>query len=151
MICLLNSAARCPRQKGTQVLDCKGVYCSAHNAAVPSGIRDSESVGPGQAQIRPDMAAGQTRRRLSWHPELSPNQHQRPRQRRPPRWRCRARYRSCHPRRRRRRRPRCRRWGPRCLRCRSGCHRLLQRRACRWQRRRARLLFSRLQYPEQTQ
>ena len=39
---------------GTQVLDCKGVYCSAHNAAVPSGIRDSESVGPGQTRIRPD-------------------------------------------------------------------------------------------------
>jgi hypothetical protein len=38
----------------TQVLDCKGVYCSAHNAAVPSGIRDSESVGPGQTRIRPD-------------------------------------------------------------------------------------------------
>jgi hypothetical protein len=29
---------------GTHVLDRKGVYCSAHNAAVPSGIRDSESV-----------------------------------------------------------------------------------------------------------
>ncbi len=27
----------------TQFLDCKGVYCSAHNAAVPSGIRDSAS------------------------------------------------------------------------------------------------------------
>ncbi len=38
---------------GTQVLDCKGVYCSAHNAEVPSGIRDSDSVGPGQTRIRP--------------------------------------------------------------------------------------------------
>ena len=62
---------------GTQVLDCKGVYCSAHNAAVPSGIRDSESVGPGQTRIRPgpDTAAatpaGQKRRRLSWHPETA--------------------------------------------------------------------------------
>ncbi len=33
-------------------LDCKGVYCSAHNAAVPLGIRDSDSVGPGQTRIR---------------------------------------------------------------------------------------------------
>jgi hypothetical protein len=47
----------------TQVLDCKGVYCSAHNVAVPSGIRDSESVGPGRTRRRtrhgggPDMAA----------------------------------------------------------------------------------------------
>ena len=56
---------------GTQVLDCKGVYCSAHNAAVPSGIRDSESVGPGQTRIRPNTAAGQKRRRLSWHPETA--------------------------------------------------------------------------------
>jgi hypothetical protein len=70
----------------TQVLDCKGVYCPAHNAAVPSGIRDSESVGPGRTRIRPDMAAGQTRLRLSWHLESSPNQLRRPRQRRPPRW-----------------------------------------------------------------
>jgi hypothetical protein len=37
----------------TQVLDCKGVYCSAYNAAVPLGIRDLESVGPGQTRIRP--------------------------------------------------------------------------------------------------
>jgi hypothetical protein len=56
---------------GTQVLDGKGVYCSAHNAAVPSGIRDSESVGPGQTRIRPNTAAGQKRRRLSWHPETA--------------------------------------------------------------------------------
>ena len=56
---------------GTQVLECKGVYCSAHNAAVPSGIRDSESVGPGQTRIRPNTAAGQKRRRLSWHPETA--------------------------------------------------------------------------------
>ena len=55
----------------TQVLDFKGVYCSAHNAAVPSGIRDSESVGPGQTRIRPNTAAGQKRRRLSWHPETA--------------------------------------------------------------------------------
>jgi hypothetical protein len=41
---------------GTQVLDCKGVYCSAQNAAVPSGIRDSESVGPGQTRIRPGIS-----------------------------------------------------------------------------------------------
>jgi hypothetical protein len=30
---------------GTQIFDCKGVYCSAHETAVPLGIRDSESVG----------------------------------------------------------------------------------------------------------
>jgi hypothetical protein len=37
---------RLPLQcSGTLVLDGKGVYCSAHNAAVPTGIRDSESVG----------------------------------------------------------------------------------------------------------
>jgi len=42
---------------GTQVLDCKGVNCSAHNSGVQSGIRDSESVGPGQTRIRPDTAA----------------------------------------------------------------------------------------------
>ncbi len=48
---------------GTQVLDGKGVYCSAHNAAVPSGIRDSESVGPGQTRIRP--GAGAVARRWS--------------------------------------------------------------------------------------
>jgi hypothetical protein len=64
---------------GTQVLNCKGVYCSAHNAAVPSGIRDSESVGPGRTRIRPDTGAGQTRWRLSWHPESSPNLLRRPR------------------------------------------------------------------------
>ncbi len=50
---------------GKQVLDCKGVHCSAHNVAVPSGIRDSESVGPGQTRIRPDTAASKKRRRLS--------------------------------------------------------------------------------------
>ena len=110
--CPLPAAEMRLQCRGTpsQVLDCKGVYCSAHNAAVPSGIRDSESVGPDQTRIRPNTAAGQKRRRLSWHPELSPNQLRRPRQRRPPRWRRRARYRPCHPRRRRRRRPRCRRW-----------------------------------------
>jgi hypothetical protein len=123
---------------GTQVLDCKGVYCLAHNVVVPSGIRDSESVGPDRTRIRPDTVAGQTRRLLSWHPESSPNQLWRPRQRCPPRWRRRARYRPCHTRCRCRRRPRSRPRRPRC-RC-----RLLR-------RRRARRRFSRLQYPEQTQ
>ncbi len=42
------------RHTGFGLHHCKGVYCSAHNAAVPSGIRDSESVGPGQTRIRPD-------------------------------------------------------------------------------------------------
>ncbi len=126
---------------GTQVLDYKGVYCSAHNVEVSSGIRDSASVGSGQTRIRPDTAAGQTRRLLSWHPESSPNQLRRPCQRRPPRWQRRARYRPCHPRRRRRRRPRCRRRRPRRPRCRRR----------RLRRRRARRRFSLLQYPEQTQ
>jgi hypothetical protein len=131
---------------GTQVLDCKGVYCSAHNAAVPSGIRDSESVGPGRTRIRPDTAAGQTRRRLSWHPESLPNQLRRPRQRRPPRWLRRARYRPCHP---RRRHPRCRRLRPRRPRCRR--RRLRRRHPRRPLLRRARRRLSRLQYTEQTQ
>jgi hypothetical protein len=136
----------------TQGLDCKGVYCSAHNVAVPSGIRESESVGPGLTRIRPDTAAGQTRRRLYWHPESSPNQLRRPRQRRPPRWRRRARYRPCqccHPRRRRRRRPRSRRLRPRRPQCRR--HSLRRRRARRRRRRSARRRFNWLQYPEQTQ
>jgi hypothetical protein len=32
---------------GTLVLDCKGVYCSAHNAAMPSGIRSRRRISSG--------------------------------------------------------------------------------------------------------
>jgi len=46
---------------GTLVLDGKGVYCSAHNAAVPSSIRGLESVGPDMDKARhggwPETAA----------------------------------------------------------------------------------------------
>ncbi len=53
----------------TQVLDCKGVYCSAHNVAVPSGIRDSESVGPGRIRRWARHGGGflgtRSRRRIS--------------------------------------------------------------------------------------
>ncbi len=44
----LPAAEMCLKCCGTQVF--KGVYCSAHNATVTSGIRDSESVGPGQTR-----------------------------------------------------------------------------------------------------
>jgi hypothetical protein len=131
----------------TQVLDCKGVYCSAHNAAVPSGPGHPRlgvrRTGPEPDEARhccgPDTAAAFLAPGVVAEsaPEASPASSSSLAAPGP----LSSLSSSSIPRRRRQRRPRCRRRRPRRPRCR--CRRL--------RRRRARRRFSRLQYPEQTQ